>query len=237
MAISLDGTAPYAPTSAIVEVINRHRNGILQSPVTLQTLERLGVSESIRPRTLQALKLLDLTDEDGNLTPEFQGLRKVPTPEFLPSLATMLRATYAEVFAIVDPSNATFQQVHDAFRGFSPAGQIDRMVWLFLGLLEFTQQWPNLPSRTGSKGAGDTCAKAARTATSERSARRRPKPPSTPPPSLTPPPANEPPSDMRRAYFDLLIKKAEATDDADPELLDRIERLVGIGSDKGAAKD
>jgi hypothetical protein len=33
---------------------------------------------------------------------------------------------------------------------------------------------------------------------------------------------------MKRAYFDLLIKKAESADTVDTDLLDRIERLVGI---------
>jgi hypothetical protein len=150
MAVNLEGGAPYAPSTAITEFLKRHRNGGIPSPVTAQTLERLGISESLRPRTLQALRQLDFIDADGNLTAEFENLRKVPTPDYLPKLAQLLRAAYADVFTIVDPSGASYQNVHDAFRGFNPAGQMNRMVALFLALLEYTGQWESLPSPRAS---------------------------------------------------------------------------------------
>lgn len=151
MAVNLEGGAPYAPSTSIMEFLTRNRAGTLPAPVTLQTLERLGIPESLRPRVIQALKLLDFIDNDGNLSPEMEQLRKAPTPEYLPKLADMLRATYADVFAVIDPSGASYEQVTDAFRGFKPAGQMSRMVTLFLGLLEHTGQWHDLPSpRSGS---------------------------------------------------------------------------------------
>jgi hypothetical protein len=141
-----NGTAPYAPSTSILEFMDRNRNGSLPSPVTLQTLERLGISESLRPRTLQALKLLDFIGDDGALTEQFLELRKASTPDYPLKVAEMLRASYAEVFAVVDPSGATYDQVTDAFRGLAPDGQRDRMVSLFLALLAFTGQWENLPA-------------------------------------------------------------------------------------------
>jgi hypothetical protein len=49
---------------------------------------------------------------------------------------------------------------------------------------------------------------------------------------ITPPPAADGnPPDMKRQYFQFLIKKAEkAGAGEDKELLDRIERLIGIAS-------
>lgn len=37
-------------------------------------------------------------------------------------------------------------------------------------------------------------------------------------------------TDMRRTYFDLLVKKASDAGDLDSDLLDRIERLIGVGA-------
>ncbi len=149
MAVNLEGGAPYAPSTAIIEFINRNRNGGVPAPVTLQTLERLGISGSLRPRTMQSLKQLDFVDDSGELAREFANLRKLSTPEYLPALAELLRGAYADVFAIVDPSDATYENVQDAFRGFTPAGQITRMVSLFLSLLDHTGEWQNLPSPRG----------------------------------------------------------------------------------------
>jgi hypothetical protein len=144
MAVHAGGQAPYASTKAIVDVVERHRNGQLPMPVTLQVLHRIRVTESLAPRTLQALRLLDFIDDGGRFTPEFEDLRKVPTPEYKTRLGELLRAAYADVFAIVDPSGSDYQQVHDAFRGMKPAGQMNRMTSLFLGLLEYAE-WDELP--------------------------------------------------------------------------------------------
>ncbi len=152
MAVNLAGGAPYAPFTSINEFLNRNRSGNLPTSVTPQALERMGITRSLRPRTMQALKLLDFITDDGQITDEIANLRRVPTPEYNPKLAEMLRSAYADVFAVVDPTGATYEQVSDAFRGFTPSGQMTRMVALFLSLLDSTGEWPNLPkSRLLSK--------------------------------------------------------------------------------------
>ncbi len=145
MAVRTNAAAPYAPSRAVVDVIERNRNGNLSTPVTLQVLSRIGVSESLAARTLQALRLLDFVDDEGALYPEFQNLRKVPTPDYRNRLADLLRASYADIFAVVNPSEASYQEVHDAFRGMHPSGQINRMTTLFLGLLGHAG-WTDLPA-------------------------------------------------------------------------------------------
>jgi len=188
MAVQIHQGAPYAAPTVLTDLLKRNRDSGIPQPVNLVTLERLGISESLRPRTLQSLKLLDFIDEEGNLTPGFANLRKVPTPDYLPKLAEMLRATYAEVFAVVNPSNATYEQVKDAFRGFTPPSQTDRMTSLFLGLVEYTKQWENLPIRTG--GATTTAPKPRKPAEGKARAKSvRTPPPPDDPPTAPPPPA------------------------------------------------
>lgn len=169
--IQVNGPAPYAPTKSVTEILERQRQGPgLPKPLTTESIQRLGVTESLAPRVIQALRLLGLIDEAGNVTETFEELRKVPTPEYKPRLLEVLRDVYAEVFSVVDPSTAEYQQIHDAFRSFTPHGQIDRMVTLFLGLLEYSEFGPLPRARSStSQAAGRTTPKTGRTRT--RSAR------------------------------------------------------------------
>src|SRR5476649_805149 len=78
MAVTADKPVPYAPTSAILEVMDRYRNRGLQSPIDAEVLGRIGISDSLIPRTLQALRTLDLVDEDGKPSATFEGLHLAP---------------------------------------------------------------------------------------------------------------------------------------------------------------
>ncbi len=153
--LQIDGPAPYGPATTVVAVIEQYRQRGLPQPLTLDGLGRVGVSESLRPRVLATLKQLGLIDTDGMVTDDFEALRRAATPEFKPLLVDFIRSVYGEVFTVVDPAGATYQQVHDAFRQFTPVGQIDRMVALFLGLLEYAEYSDDLPSaRPAGSGAG-----------------------------------------------------------------------------------
>jgi hypothetical protein len=88
------------------------------------------------PRTLQALQLLELINEDGSWTPNLEALRRAPEAEFQTRLSEILRSVYADVFQYVDPAKDSTTQIRDAFRAYTPHGQQDRMVTLFLGLCQ-----------------------------------------------------------------------------------------------------
>jgi hypothetical protein len=137
MAVQTGGKAPYAPPSAVLEIIRRYRDAGLMTPFTPDVLMRAGVSESLAPRTLQALQLLDLVDEkSGEPTSQFEAIRRATTDDFPGTLAETLRSAYAEVFQFVDPTRDNQQRIEDAFREYQPAGQRRRMVTLFLGLCQ-----------------------------------------------------------------------------------------------------
>jgi len=134
--ISRNGGAPYTATHAIMTVIDGFRNRSPRTPVTVDVLEMLGLQQSIAPRTLQALKLLDLLDDDGEPTEALIGLREASSEEFQARLAEVVRAAYSEVFAYRDPVADSPEQVFDVFRTYTPASMRVRMVRLFYGLLQ-----------------------------------------------------------------------------------------------------
>lgn len=156
MVMKVDGPAGYAPGKTITALIERFRNAGLPSPLTIESLQRVSVTESLAPRTLQTLKLLDLVDEQGKPTQQFEDLRRAPTTEFKSELITLLKFVYADVFEVVEPANATLEQIQDAFRSFTPQGQRDRMVSLFLSLLEYAEYSDDLPSVRSSGGTRST---------------------------------------------------------------------------------
>ena len=134
MAIVRDGHAPYTSATAVLQVIEGFRHRSPATPVTIEVLELLGVGAAIAPRTLQALKLLDLLNEEGNPTDALRGLREA-SPEELPDrLAAVVRAAYAEVFAYNDPATDPPERIIEAFRMYTPASLRPRMVRLFYGL-------------------------------------------------------------------------------------------------------
>lgn len=134
MPVTLDQPAPYAPASAILELIDRHRNKGLPGTVDTDVLLRAGISDSLVPRTLQALKTLDLLTEEGRPSETFEGLRLASTGEYQKKLSEWLQAAYADALAYIDPASDDETAIRDAFRKYIPTGQQARMVTLFTGL-------------------------------------------------------------------------------------------------------
>ena len=134
MAVTPDKPAPYAPTSAVLDLVDRYRTRGLPVPVTAEVLARAGISDSLNSRTLYALQILDLIDDAGQPTPTFEAIRKAPEAEFKNRLVEWLNGAYADALKFVDPATADETAIRDAFRNYTPIGQQPRMVTLFIGL-------------------------------------------------------------------------------------------------------
>ena len=139
--------APYASSKAVTHVIQRFRDTGLPDPLTFEGLERIGVSSTMTSTTFRAFRFLGFVDEGGNRLPEFEQLRRATAAEYQETLAEIIRRSYIEVFKIVDPAQDTYEQVQDAFRGFDPANQRQKMVRLFLALCEEAGIVPPQPKR------------------------------------------------------------------------------------------
>jgi hypothetical protein len=148
----MDQPAPYAPASAILELIERHRNKGLPPVVDSDVLLRAGVSGSLVPRTLQSLKTLDLLTDDGRPSEVFERIRLAPTAEYQQRLAEWLNAAYADALAYIDPVTDDEVAIRDAFRKYVPTGQQGRMVTLFMGL--FTAAGVMPPRQKASTSSG-----------------------------------------------------------------------------------
>jgi hypothetical protein len=134
MALKSEANAPYAPGVTIVSLLKRFRDKGLTFPVTPEVLVRAGVPESLVPRTMQALQLLELIDKDGEATEVLKKIRTVAEKEYQATLAGWIKQVYTEVFAFADPLKDDEMHVRDAFRTYIPHGQQDRMVKLFMAL-------------------------------------------------------------------------------------------------------
>lgn len=150
MPVTAERPAPYAPASAILGLINRHRTRGLPN-YDADVLARAGVSGSLIPRTLQAMQTLDLIGEDGKPTPILEGLRLAPEAEFKARLAEWLNEAYADALSYVDPAKDDEVRIRDAFRGYQPVGQQPRMVTLFMGLFAAAGMAPEKVRPTGKK--------------------------------------------------------------------------------------
>jgi Family of unknown function (DUF5343) len=146
MPVTEDRPAPYAPPSAIIEIVSRYRSRGLMFPISAEVLARIGISESLIPRTLQSLQTLDLFNDAGNPTETLEGIRLAPEAEYKKRLADWLKSAYAGIFVIVDPTKDGSVRIRDAFRGYNPVGQQERMVTLFEGLCAEAGLVPEKPS-------------------------------------------------------------------------------------------
>ena len=152
MSIVKDGQAPYAPASAVLSVIDGYRSKHPQTPFTPDNIQMLGVTASLAPRTIQALELLDLVDDQGEPTQAMIALREASNQEFPARLAEVVTAAYAEVFRYKDPAKDSPESLQEIFRFYRPPSMQPRMLRLFYGLCERAGLITEAPVIEGSSG-------------------------------------------------------------------------------------
>lgn len=153
MPIEPNGPAPYAPPSAFLAFMDAVRDRDLPTPYTAEVVTRAGITEALAPRTLKTLKLFDLIDDENQPTEQLHDLAKAGGDAYKARLAEVLQAAYADVFRYIDPAKDPMDKVADQFRSYSPRGQRERMVTLFLGLCEFVGLAPPRERETKPRAA------------------------------------------------------------------------------------
>lgn len=234
MSVTADKAAPYAPASAVIDLIQRHRNRGLPSPINAEVLARAGVSESLIPRTLQALIVLDLIDDQGAPSRTLEGIRLAPEAEYKQRLSEWLKSAYADVLKFVDPAMDDETRVRDAFRNYQPIGQQSRMITLFLGLMAAAGM---APEKAAGQRRTRVSAPGFRLNTSTQgkngSATRKQEERSDPPPPPPPPPPKTPEISEKALEYRLVDLMSEAA--GDPDVMGAIIKVITFLKTKNAS--
>jgi uncharacterized protein DUF5343 len=130
---------PYASTGSVLAVIDHHRDrGGLPERVTVQWLEKIGITDATAERVHQALRFLGLVDDEGRRTTAAMRLKTASSEEYPKVLADLVRQAYQGIFETTGPDvrGLDTTRLKDYFRGYEPYTQVDRMVGLFQGLLQ-----------------------------------------------------------------------------------------------------
>lgn len=208
MPIGERGPAPYAPTSTVMEFIRFYRDRGVTPPIDVEKLERIGINASLSHRTMRSLELLDLIDKEGQPTDMLRRIKEAPSDKFQTVLATWFTNVYQPVLSFIEPT-ASMSKIIDQFRVYEPHGMRPRMVTLFTGLASeagLAKRQVKPRSIEASNG----------------------KPPAAKKRSVTVGEVAEVFATAQQQYIDFLIKKADEQEDPNPELLDRIERILGF---------
>lgn len=230
MPLEAQGPAPYAPGHCVMAFINHIRDmGIPSVDIDEDYIARIpDIGDSYVRRTMRALEILDLVDPSTHTaTPTLEKIQLEASDQLPATLAEWFNSVYAEVVRFVSPKD-DIEKITDQFRRYMPTGQKDRMVQLFLSLAEAAELIEKIPRRPRGASANAPKKKPVNQKTTK---------PDKPKEKVNPDPP-DPPGDEDDArvdgspkdrYLDLLMKLAEKADGAPaPELLDRIERVLGV---------
>jgi hypothetical protein len=154
MAVNSEQSAPYVAPGVFLPLLERNRDRGLPNPLTAESLQRLGVSDSLVPRTLQAFKILDLIGEDGRHTDLLEQFRRAPEADYRPMMAEWLKAAYAHALDVIDPATADDVAIRDAFRHYNPISMQPRMITLFTALFEAAGVRQSMPKAIAPRNPG-----------------------------------------------------------------------------------
>lgn len=207
-------TAPYISFAQLQSVLDRMNTEGVPSRMDRSYLGSWsGASQS---QFLAAARALDLIDEHKRPTSLFKALATEPDrrPELVRAL---LEDKYARVLAL--DKTATQQQLEEVLRDMGTSGATTRKAaTFFLHAADFAGIEVSTffkSSRASSSGSRSTGTRR----------RARPQRAREPDPGTVP----QADTDPKARYIDLLLKKAEQADgDLDTNLLDRIERVIGV---------
>lgn len=218
---TLTAAPPYISFRTLTNLLERLQETHL--PPRIDRSYLVGMSGGYQSQVIAALRSLDLIGEDGQVTPTLVQLATEPAkrPQVIGDL---IKARYPTVFALSE-RNATQGQLEEEFRKFGVGGSTLRKAIAFFINAAAYAELPvsphfKIPPVRGADG---------------KPAVRKPKPgknagaaeegegtqAATPTPS----------SDLRSRYIEMLLDKAQSQEQMDAELLDRIETLLGYGSE------
>lgn len=220
---STDIAPPYFPFRSLTNLLVRMETEGIPRRLDRGYLSNMA-GGTIAP-FLTGLRSLGLIDEEER--PLASLVELVKAGENRPQdISALIRERYPWAVDLGE-AKATHQELEEAFRARGPSGStLRKAIAFYLGAARYAGI-PLSPFFKETRPSGDEGAR-------KSAVRRRPRDHTSLSSKPTLPPNLRPANDlatMRREYFDLLRKKAEAAEQPDTDLFDRIERLIGVLGD------
>lgn len=226
-----DSAPPYFPFRSLTNLLVRMETEDIPRRLDRGYLSNMAGGSIAQ--FLTGLRSLGLIDSEERPRPELVELVKAgdQRPQLI---ADLIQAKYPWAIELGE-AKATHQELEEAFRARGPSGSTLRKAVAFYLAAARYAGLPLSPFFKETRPGGDGAA------ASRRAGSRRKKKDGQPGgadqvPERPLAPKTDDTTSMRRQYFELLKAKAEASDQVDTDLLDRIERLIGVmeGDAKGA---
>lgn len=218
-------TAPYVSWGSFINLLDRMEQESIPARIDRHYLSNMA--GSTQAHLVKALREFDLVDDGKHPTDDLKEL--VPKEGRPEKIAELIRDHYQAALSLGD--NASQSMLEDVFtEQYNVQGSTRRKsIAFFLAAAKFADvpvsRFFKTPKRSPTNGPK-----------TGRARKRQETGDQTPPP---PPP---PVTDAKQQYINLLLKKAE--ENMDTDLLDRLERVIGIGgnttsapTDRGAGLD
>lgn len=216
-------TAPYIPFKTLLNLIQRMADEGMPDRIDRTYLgNQSGVMQTYLIKTLKSLELI--RGEQGEVTDTLREL--VSQPEARPELVgNLLRRYYPEAMSL--GQGATHGQLEEKFaKHYDVSGDTKRKaITFFLNAAQFAGV-PVSPHFKMPRSGSST--PRARTTNGQRRTKRRSQTGS----SRTSTPTAPSMDSLRTKYVEMLLEKADKTDELDSELLDRIESLLGFDTQR-----
>jgi Family of unknown function (DUF5343) len=203
---------PYFPWPALSTLVQRMAT---EGPPTRIDKSYLDTqSGGMQKAILNGLRWLELISDDGRLTDAFIRLVEADEADRKEAIAGLLRFRYAPIIEL-GTQNATQLELEDAFKAeFGAQGETRRKA---ISFYLKAAAYAGVPVSRNWKPPRSTVV---------RSARRKVGPRRPAGEETVPPGSAQPRVDLRRRYVEMLMAKADAKDEPDDKLLDRIEKAL-----------
>lgn len=150
--------APYAPVSALREFFERMRSASVPNRVDRRFLQKLNVASNNEWALLSALKFLRIVDEQGAPTEAYRAL--LSTEKFQPTLAGLVRAAYADLFA-AGGAGMSAEDLENYFRVASSPSQAKNAARFFRELARLAGEETAVPAVSTPRTAAEVTTTAA----------------------------------------------------------------------------
>ena len=230
-------TPPYIPFRTLTNLIGRmEAEGV---PRRIDRSYLSSMAGGMQAAVLAAFRALGFTEPNGEVLPALTDIIDFPDRR-----AELMRAIITEKYGFawrLGEDKATQGELEEAFKAQGISGSTLRKAIAFYVRASQYAGMPLSPFFQLPRDSGDATVQRARARKAPARRRKQVASPRSSPvvhAAAVERDSRATTDEMKRRYFDMLIAKAESAEaDPDKELLDRIERLLGLAEQGGGKSD